>query len=165
MAEKNILQTLMSLERAKREKDIVRIIDSHKYNYWLEVCALLFLVCLLVRSIIDKKFVSKVNVIFGAAIVCGVIDVTLDVVTAVLLDHPDVVSERFSFFLNGTFYFFQLTFPCLLYSFLIHIAAISEKTRKKMFLFFIPSGLYFWRYLQIHLQSGYSMLIIQIQNY
>ena len=119
------------------------ILDSHKYNYWLEVCALLFLICLLVRSILDKKFVSKVNIIFGCAIVCGVIDVFLDIVTAILLDHPDIVSERVSFFLNGTFYFFQLTFPCLLYSFLIYIAAISEKARKKMLLFFIPSGLYF----------------------
>ena len=32
MAEKNILQTLMSLEKAQREKDILRIIESHKYD-------------------------------------------------------------------------------------------------------------------------------------
>ena len=32
MADKNILQTLMSLEKAGREKDIVRIIESHKYD-------------------------------------------------------------------------------------------------------------------------------------
>ena len=116
--------------------------DPHAYNYWLEVCALLFLVCLLIRSIADKKFVSKVNIIFGSAIVVGVLDVFLDVITAVLIDHPDLVSERFCFFLSGTFYFFQLCFPCLLYSFLLYIAAISTKTRKKMYLFFIPSGIY-----------------------
>ena len=116
--------------------------DEHAYNYWLEVCALLFLVCLLIRSIADKKFVSKVNIIFGSAIVVGVLDVLLDIISAVLIDHPDAVSERFSFFLNGTFYFFQLCFPCLLYSFLLYIAAISTKVRRRMYLFFIPSGIY-----------------------
>ena len=119
------------------------ILDEHSYNYWLEVCALLFLVCLLIRSIADKKFVSKVNVIFGSAIVVGVLDILLDIISAVLIDHPDAVPERFSFFLNGTFYFFQLCFPCLLYSFILYIAAISVKTRRKCYLFFIPSGIYF----------------------
>ena len=119
------------------------ILDAHAYNYWLEVCALLFLVCLLIRSIVDKKFVSKLNVIFGCAVVCGVIDVFLDVIAAVLVDHPEVVSERFNFFINGTFYFFQLTFPCILYGFVLHVASISNKARYKMYLFFIPSALYF----------------------
>ena len=32
MAEKNILQTLMSLEKANKEKEIIKIIDSHKYD-------------------------------------------------------------------------------------------------------------------------------------
>lgn len=119
------------------------ILDAHAYNYWLEVCALLFLICLLIRSIVDKKFVSKVNIIFGAGIVCGVIDVFLDIIAAVLVDHPDAVSERFNFFINGTFYFFQLCFPCLLFSFILYVASISVKARRKMYLFFIPSGLYF----------------------
>ena len=119
------------------------ILDAHSYNYWLEVCALLFLVCLLIRSIADKKFVSKVNVIFGAAIIVGVLDIFLDIISAILIDHPDAVPERFSFVLNGTFYFFQLCFPCLLYSFILYIAAISVKTRRKCYLFFIPSGIYF----------------------
>lgn len=117
--------------------------DPHAYNYWLEVCALLFLVCLLIRSIADKKFVSKLNIIFGSAIVVGVLDVLLDIIASVLVDHPDAVSERFNFFINGTFYFFQLCFPCLLYSFLLYVAAISIRTRRKMYLFFIPSGIYF----------------------
>ena len=78
--------------------------DPHAYNYWLEVCALLFLVCLLIRSIADKKFVSKLNIIFGSAIVVGVLDVLLDIIASVLVDHPDAVSERFNFFINGTFY-------------------------------------------------------------
>ena len=119
------------------------ILDAHSYNYWLEVCALLFLVCLLIRSIADKKFVSKINVIFGSAIVVGCLDIFLDILSAVFIDHPDAISERFSFFLNGTFYFFQLCFPCLLYSFILYIAAISMKTRRKCYLFFIPSGIYF----------------------
>ena len=32
MAEKNILQTLMSLEKAQKDKDILKIIESHKYD-------------------------------------------------------------------------------------------------------------------------------------
>ena len=132
--------------------------DEHAYNYWLEVCALLFLVCLLIRSIADKKFVSKVNIIFGSAIVVGVLDVLLDIISAVLIDHPDAVSERFSFFLNGTFYFFQLCFPCLLYSFLLYVAAISTKTRRKMYLFFIPSGIYF----AILLSNPFTKLVFDI---
>ncbi|MCR5309115.1 MAG: GGDEF domain-containing phosphodiesterase [Bacilli bacterium] len=132
--------------------------DPHAYNYWLEVCALLFLVCLLIRSIADKKFVSKVNIIFGAAIVCGVLDVTLDIVAAVLVDHPDVVPERLNFFINGSFYFFQLCFPCLLYSFILYISAISVKTRRKMYLFFIPSGLYFL----VLLSNPFTKLVFDI---
>ena len=117
--------------------------DSPSYNYWIEVGALIFLVCLLVRFLAAKKFLSRVNIIFGAAIVCGIFDLALDITACITLSNPDLVSPTLNLLINGAFYFFQILFPCLLYLFLIYIAGISKETRMKLFYFFIPAGIYF----------------------
>lgn len=113
------------------------------YNYWVEVTALIFLVCLLVRFIAARKFLSKVNIIFGAAIICGIFDLSLDILGCILIDHYQDVSPLVLEFANGAFYFVHVSFPILLYTFLIYIAGISSSTRKKLLLFLIPAVL-FW---------------------
>lgn len=118
------------------------VASAHAYNYWIEVCALVFLICLLVRFIASKKFLSSVNIIFGAAIICGIFDLSLDILSSVCLDHADVVPEILTSFCNGAFYFFHIAFPPLLYAFLIFIAGISSQTRKKLCYFFIPAAIY-----------------------
>lgn len=116
--------------------------DAPTYNYWIEVCALVFLVCLFIRFIAGKKFLSKVNIIFGAAIVCGIVDLFLDVLSCVLLDHYDIIPAEFNEFVNGSFYFFQILFPILLFIFLVYLAGITNRQRKRMLLCLIPAVLY-----------------------
>lgn len=116
---------------------------SGSYNYWVEITALIFLVCLLIRFIAARKFLSKVNIIFGAAIIIGIIDLFLDILACVLLDHADTVSVTALEIVNGTFYCVQVFFPIVLYTFLVYIAGISQTTRKKLLLFIIPAVL-FW---------------------
>lgn len=115
---------------------------SSSYNYWVEVCSLVFLVSLLVRFIIGKKFLSKVNIIFGAAIVCGIFNLALDIFGCVTLDHPEIFSANFATFINTAFYFFQIPFPVLLFAFMLYIAGISKKTAKHLIYFCIPALIY-----------------------
>lgn len=134
--------------------------DSNTYNYWIEVGALIFLACLLVRFFAAKKFLSKVNIIFGAAILCGILDLSLDITACLLLENLDSVPTLLAKFVNGSFYFFQICFPCLLLLFLIYIAGISSETRKRLMYLFIPAIIYFL----ILTSNGFSNLVFNIEE-
>ncbi|MCQ2087490.1 MAG: GGDEF domain-containing phosphodiesterase [Bacilli bacterium] len=115
---------------------------SSTYNYWVELCSLVFLCCLLVRFLVGKKFLSKVNIIFGAAIVCGIFDLSFDILGSIFLANYESVSLAANFAINELFYFFHIPFPVLLFTFLLHIAGVSKKTFKKLVPFYVPAILY-----------------------
>lgn len=115
---------------------------SGNYNYWVEATALIFLISLLVRFLVARKFLSKVNIIFGFAIVCGIMDLAFDILGCVVLENYTDFSPTFISIVNGAFYFFHIWFPILLFLFVIYIAGISTEARKKLWFFLIPAGLY-----------------------
>ena len=128
------------------------------YNFWIEVGALVFLVSLLVRFLAAKKFLSKVNIIFGAAIVVGIFDLALDIVGCLCLENALTLPHFLVEGVNTAFYIFHISFPILLYTFLLYIAGISEKTRRKLALFLIPAAVY-W---VIILTNPFSGLVFTI---
>lgn len=131
---------------------------SGAYNYWIEVGAFVFLVCLLVRFLATKKFLSKVNIIFGAAIVVGLFDLILDILGCLCLENAYDLPKFLVEGVNTAFYIFHISFPILLYTFLLFIAGISEKTRRKLALFLIPAAVY-WI---IILTNPFSGLVFKI---
>ena len=124
-------------------KSLANFFDiSSTYNYWIELCSLIFLGCLFVRFLVGKKFRSRINLVFGVAILCGIFDLSLDILGSIFIANYQDVPVALNEFVNGAFYFFHLPFPVLLYTFLLCIAGISKKTWKKLGWFYIPAILY-----------------------
>lgn len=121
--------------------DFSQFFDVKTYNYWVELSALVFLVALLIRFIVSKKFKSNVNLLFGAALICGIMDMTLDILGSVFIEKL-LEPVGLNVLVNSLFYVFQVLFPTFLLSYLIALAGLTFREKKWLYCLFIPAALF-----------------------
>ena len=112
------------------------------YNYFFELCSLLFLIGVTLRHILKKKFNSPLNNIYSIALICAIFDLSLDIIACLTVQHADQVPVLVNEIVNGLFYMFQIILPVFVTTYVIYVAKFSFKN-KWTWLFFIPAGLFF----------------------
>lgn len=112
------------------------------YNYFFELCSLLFLIGVTFRHILKKKFNSPLNKLYSLALICAICDLTLDIISCLTIQHADQVPVLLNEWINGSFYLFQIILPVFITTYVIYTAKFSFKN-KWTWPFFIPAGLFF----------------------
>lgn len=116
----------------------VNFFNAQTYNYWIELSSIIFLGVLLIRFILSKKFRSSINYLFGCALICGMIDMTLDVVGSIMIDKYQNIPVELNITVNSFFYLFQIIFPFLLFVFVVYFTDFTFKNNKLLWLTTIP---------------------------
>jgi len=119
-------------------------LDQIQYNYWLEICALIFLCIFAAKFFVKRKFPNILNAVFGITIVCAIFDLGLDIIASILCNNINNYPPLLTEIVNGFFYSFQSLFPalCALYVFLL--SGKSLKKEKWHIFLFIPAVIFFF---------------------
>ena len=72
-----------------------RFTENLHCNYYLELCALVFLAAITLAYFTRKKFPVATARLFGVGLIFLTVNVALDILFCVLLDHSDVVPLPF----------------------------------------------------------------------
>ena len=112
------------------------------YNYFLEVCSLLFLIALTLRHFLVKKIPGPINSLYGVALICAIIDLSLDIAGCVTVQYADSVPVLANELINGFFYAFQIILPVFTAVYIIYSARFSFKDKWPL-LMLIPAAAFF----------------------
>ena len=97
-----------------------RFSDSMHCNYYLEVCSLVFLVAITIAYFTRKKFPVATARLFGVGLISLCVNVGLDVLFCVLLDHSDVVPICWVECVAELFFVMQFLLSYLLFAFVFY---------------------------------------------
>ena len=86
------------------------------YNYYFELCSLVFLIVIAVGYYSRKKFPLPIFKLFGFCIGTVIVNVSLNVVASILLDTPGVPVGIHEF-INEFYYFSQIILSYLLFAY------------------------------------------------
>ena len=109
------------------------------FNYFLELCALIFLVAITIAYLSRKKFPVSIFKLFRVCLFLVVANVSLDILSCVLLDYSDTVPIIFCEIVTDLFYFTQVTMSYLLFAYILNTIGKSIHYAKVYYLTTIPS--------------------------
>lgn len=111
-------------------------------NYYLEVCSLIFLVAITIAYFTRKKFPVATAKLFGVGLICLVINLSLDIIFCILLDHSDVVPIGWVEAVAELFFFMQILDSYLLFAYVFYAIGKSLRYSSPRYLLtIIPSAL------------------------
>ena len=111
------------------------------YNYYFELCSLIFLILIAVAYYSRKKFPIPIFKIFGVCIGAVIINVSLNVTASILLNYQGIpvgVHEA----INELYYFSQVFLSYLLFAYVFYGAGKSIKYSPQYFLTFLPTFIF-----------------------
>ncbi len=109
------------------------------YNYYFELCSLVFLTVLAIGYYIRKKFPVAVFKLFGVCIAIVIVNVSLNITASVLLDTPYVATEVHEV-INDFYYFSQVFLSYLLFAYVFYSVSKSLRDSPLYFLTILPSA-------------------------
>jgi len=104
-----------------------------RYDIGYAVSALLFMCIMAVRFLNRKQINSTINLFFGALILSGILDISLDIVSAVMLSHLSGENKAATFVVQQMFYLFQLAMPYMYFLFVFTLAKSIRFTVCRLF--------------------------------
>ena len=110
-------------------------------NYYLEVCSLIFLVAITIAYFTRKKFPVATAKLFGVGLICLIINLSLDIIFCLLLDHSDVIPIGWAEVTAELFFFMQILDSYLLFAYVFYAIGKSLRYSPKYLLTLIPSVL------------------------
>ena len=106
-----------------------------------EVCALLFLVIVLIRFFSVRRFPSFQNKLFGVLLVCSAGDVLLDVVGSITIMRAATLPPYVNYLINTTFYALQFILLPLVLAYLVALAGLFYSWRRHILpLLMVPAA-------------------------
>lgn len=95
-------------------------------NYIIEyeICAIICVIIIFISFLRSHFFPSMQNKLFGALLVFTICDLTLDVITAITIEHVLSLPFWLNYLLNTLFYSMQMVFPIIA---LFYIISLSGK--------------------------------------
>lgn len=98
-----------------------------RYVIEYELSALVFLIFITARFFEKRHFPNKQNTLFGVILVCAIIDVSLDIISSLLIENVAVVPRLVILVVNSIFYSMQMFASVL---FLIYVLSmVGQLTR------------------------------------
>ena len=110
-------------------------------NYYLELCALIFLVAITIAYFTRKKFPVATARLFGVGLIFLTINVASDVLFCVLLDHSDVVPIGWVEAVADLFFGIQFVISYCLFAYVFYSVGRSLRYSPIFLLTTIPSAL------------------------
>ena len=115
--------------------------DKLHYNYFLELCSLIFLVAITVAYFSRKKFPVAIFKLFGVCLLVLSIDVLLDVLSCVFLDHSNVIPIVLCEIVTELYYVCQVLASYLLFAYVFYSVGKSLKYSPLYLLTIVPSAI------------------------
>ena len=117
-----------------------RFTENIHCNYYLEVCALIFLVAITVAYFTRKKFPVATARLFGVGLIFLILNVASDIVFCVLLDNSNVVPLGFVEFAAEFFFSMQFLLSYSLFAYVFYSTGRSLRYTPIKLLTIIPSA-------------------------
>lgn len=108
------------------------------YNYYFELCSLVFLVLIAVAYYTRKKFPIPIFRIFGVCVGAVIVNVTCNIAASVMLDTPGISIGAHEF-VNEFYYFSQIFLSYLLFGYVFYGVGKSFKYSPLYLLTAVPS--------------------------
>ncbi|MBO7573337.1 MAG: EAL domain-containing protein [Bacilli bacterium] len=118
-----------------------RFTENLHCNYYLELCALVFLVAITIAYFTRKKFPVATARLFGVGLIFLTANVALDILFCVLLDHSDVVPLPFVEAAAELFFAMQFLISYSLFAYVFYAIGKSLRYSPIYLLTIIPSAL------------------------
>ena len=115
--------------------------DKLHYNYYLELCSLIFLVAITVAYFSRKKFPVAIFKLFGVCLLVLSANVFLDVASCVLLDRSDVIPIFLCEIVTELYYVSQVLASYLLFAYVFYSVGKSLKYTPLYLLTIVPSAI------------------------
>ena len=115
--------------------------DKLHYNYFLELCSLIFLVAITIAYFSRKKFPVAIFKLFGVCLLVLSANVFLDVMSCVFLDHSDKVPIVVCEIITNLYYVSQVLASYLLFAYVFYSVGKSLKYSPLYLLTILPSAI------------------------
>ncbi|MBE6989093.1 MAG: bifunctional diguanylate cyclase/phosphodiesterase [Ruminococcaceae bacterium] len=113
------------------------------YNINYEVCALIFLIVVSIDFLGKRRLPTRTNKFFEAFILIGILDISLDLITAYTTEYSQNVPVCLNFILLTIFYMMQI---CLIAMLMLYTFALAEQFTKdnapKLVVLMIPAAIF-----------------------
>ena len=110
------------------------------YNYFLELCSLIFLVAITIAYFSRKKFPVPIFKLFGVCLITVVIDVFSNILSCLFLDHSNVIPLFACEIITELFYFLQVLCSYLLFAYVFYSIGKSLRYSPIYNLTILPSA-------------------------
>ena len=111
------------------------------YNYFLELCSLIFLVAITVAYFSRKKFPVAIFKLFGVCLIVLSGNLCLDVMSCVLLDRSDVLPIIICEIVTELYYVSQVLAAYLLFAYVFYSVGKSLKYSPAYLMTILPSAI------------------------
>lgn len=112
------------------------------FNVDFEVCALVFLLIIMVYFFRKYYLLTAQNAFFACLLVVGALDIVMDIVTAYMIAYSDVVPHNLTIWLTTFFYVVQVTLPIMLFLFVLSVLHLDKpQYRRTISILIIPGVL------------------------
>ena len=111
------------------------------FNYYLEVCSLIFLVAITIAYFSRKKFPVSIFKLFGVCLITVVLNVSLDILSCVLLDNSNNIPIIFCEIVTDLFYVTQIFMSYLLFAYVFYTIGKSLRYAPIYNLTILPSAI------------------------
>ena len=115
--------------------------DKFHYNYFLELCSLIFLIAITVAYFSRKKFPVAIFKLFGVCLLILSTNVFLDVLSCVFLDESNVVPIVLCEIVTELYYVSQILASYLLFAYVFYSVGKSLKYSPIYLLTIVPSAI------------------------
>ena len=109
------------------------------YNYFLELCSLVFIVAVVVAYYSRKKFPTAVFKLFGVCLISVSVTISFDILSCVLLDHSDTVPLVLTEIATEILYFSHIACSYLIYAYIFYSIGKSLKYSPRYLFTITPS--------------------------
>ena len=110
-------------------------------NYYLEVCSLIFLVAITIAYFSRKKYPVATARLFAVGLIILDVNVALDILFCVLLDHSNIVSLGWVELVAELFFVMQFVLSYSLYAYILYALGKSIRYSPIYLLTLIPSAI------------------------
>ena len=111
------------------------------YNYFLELCSLIFLVAITIAYFSRKKFPVAIFKLFGVCLIVLSVNLFLDVMSCVFLDRSDVIPIVVCEIVTELYYVSQVLASYLLFAYVFYSVGKSLKYSPIYLLTILPSAI------------------------
>ena len=109
------------------------------YNYFLELCSLVFMVAIVIAYYSRKKFPTAVFKLFGVCLISVAITISFDILSCYLLDHTDVVPIALVEFVTEMLYFSHMFCSYLIFAYIFYSIGKTLRFSPRYYLTIVPT--------------------------